>query len=97
MTPRGGGDDGPGLGGAGSRLTGVAHGEDLVVAETEHDGGDREGDFWATGAVGGWFTGVSFLAVDGLGAGMKPGGGDKDEGLGAGIKPTTGGRDVGLE
>lgn len=67
------------------------------MAETEHDGEEREEDFWGTGVVGGGFAGVSFLAVDGLGAGMKPGGGDKDEGLGAGIKPTTGGRDVGLE
>lgn len=68
------------------------------MAETEHDGGDTEQGFWGNGVVVvGGFTGVSFLPVDGLGAGTKPGGGDKDEGLGAGIKPTTGGRDVGLE
>lgn len=95
MTP-GGGDSGPGLGRAGSGLAGVASGEGLV-AEMKRDGGEREEDFWATWVVEGGFTGVSFLAVVGLGAGMKPGGGDKGEGFGAGIKPTTGGRDEGLE
>lgn len=38
-----------------------------------------------------------FLAVVGLGAGMKPGGGDKGVTLGGGMKPTIGGRAACLE
>lgn len=46
--------------------------------------------------VGFWGAGVSFLAV-GLGAGIKPGGGDSVAGLGGGMKPTTAGRETGLD
>lgn len=58
------------------------------------DGGEMETGFCV---VEGRFTGVSLLAVVGLGAGIKPGGGAKVEGLGTGTKPTIGGREVGLE
>lgn len=61
------------------------------------DEGESEDDFWATGVVEGGFLGVGFVTAVGLGAGMKPGGGDKGECLGTGIKPTTGGTDEGLE
>lgn len=63
----------------------------------KRDGGGWDDDFWAAGVVDGGFVVVGFLAVVGLGAGMKPGGGDKGEDLGGGIKPTTCGRDAGLE
>lgn len=95
MTP-GGGDSGPGLGRGESGLTGVASGEDLGV-EMERGGGERGEGFWAVVVAEGGFGGVDLVAEVGLGAGMKPGGGDKGEGLGAGIKPTTGGRDEVLE
>lgn len=92
----GGGDSGPDLGREGSELTGVASGEGLG-AGVKRDGGESEEDFWATGVVEGGVVGVGFVAEVGLGAGMKPGGGDKGEGLGAGIKPATSGRDEDLE
>lgn len=100
MTP-GGGDRGPGLGRGGAGLTGVSSGAGLGV-EMERDGGERGEGFWAVVVAEGGFGGEDLEGLDleaavGLGAGMKPGGGDKVEGLGAGIKPTTGGRDEGLE
>lgn len=84
------------MGQGGPGLTGVASGEGLD-AGMEREGGEREEDFWATGVVDGRYVGVSFVAVLGLGAGVKPGGGDKVEGLGGGMKPTTGGRNEALE
>lgn len=92
----GGGDCRPGLGLTGSGLTGVAVGGGLEGG-MKRDMGDKGEGFWPAGVGEGVLTGASLLALAGVGAGMKPGGGDKGVGLGAGMKPTTGGRDNGLE
>lgn len=91
-----GGDCGPGLGLTGSGLTGEVVGGGLE-AGMERDEEDIGEGFWLAGVGEGVLTGASLLALDGVGAGTKPGGGDKGVGLGAGMKPTTGGRDMGLE
>lgn len=92
----GGGNCGPGLGLTGFGLTEVVMGGGLE-AGMERDEEDIGEAFWPAGVGEGVLTGASLLALAGVGAGTKPGGGDKGVGFGAGMKPTTGGRDMGLE
>lgn len=93
---RGGGDCRLVLRLTGSGLTEVVVGGGLEAGMERDEGAIGEG-FWPAGVGEGVLTGASLLALAGVGAGTKPGGGDKGVGLGAGMKPTTGGRDMGLE